>query len=203
VKNKPASNNKVANLLDRGNRGWIKVSDDDKSFYIPYGTQIELLRNGSYRINEGIYQGKIVYIDFESIKPKLFTSYLSSGLENKPAVKMSLIQSQQKIYLPTTYKFYSIVCNNLPNGTYKIMMPDHKHTDRMSTDYYNEHRGGSRFCETWFPLVLEKGFTGQYLHFGTFSEGCVTVTEDWNEIYINLILSRLDSSSVGELTVVS
>jgi len=156
VKIKPVSNNRITNLLDRSNRGWIKASEEDKSFYIPYGTQIELLRNGGYRINEGINQEKIVYIDFESIKPKLFTSYLSSELKSKPAVKMSLIQSQQKIYLPTTYKFYSVVSINLPNGTYKIMLPDHKHTDRMSADYYNEHRGGSRFCESWFPLVSEK-----------------------------------------------
>ncbi len=203
MKIKSVSNHRIANLLDRGNRGWIKVSEENKSFYVPCGTQIKLLSSGSYRINEGIYQGKNVYIDLESIKPKLFTSYLSSGLESKPAVKMSLIQSQQKIYLSSTYKFYSAVCINLPNGTYKIMLPDHKHTDRMSIDYYNEHRGGSRFCETWFPLVSGNGFTGQYLHFRTFSEGCVTVTENWNEIYLNLILSRLDSSSVGELTIVS
>jgi len=78
----------------------------------------------------------------------------------------------------------------------------------MKSDYFNESIGGSRFAQTWFRLIPEEGIPGDvFLHYGSYSEGCLTVINSkdfsvWNKIYLELMQCRESSMHVASLFVV-
>jgi hypothetical protein len=82
--------------------------------------------------------------------------------------------------------------NPVPKGTHDIELPDFQH--HLGSGYGD-------FATTWFRL----GHSGdRYLHPGSESLGCATVTDttEWPNIWRALITARKDERSVGELEVV-
>src|SRR5581483_2221683 len=89
---------------------------------------------------------------------------------------------------------------------YLILNPDRRHSENVVESYVSEVNGGSRFAETWFPLVKGE-FEFKYLHYGSFSKGCVTVLSGsgWKDVYLYVISSRmkgLEGNAHGRLLVV-
>ncbi|MFC1495833.1 hypothetical protein ACFL52_00275 [Candidatus Margulisiibacteriota bacterium] len=84
--------------------------------------------------------------------------------------------------------------NPLKSGKYDLGIPYEPHDTGWR--YLKE----SKYAKTWFRI----GHKGEiFLHVGSASAGCITVTDKkkWTKIYNLLIRSRKDSLSIGEVIV--
>lgn len=87
--------------------------------------------------------------------------------------------------------------NPVPVGTWTLQIPDEKYT-LFGNGYLNR----SQYATTWFRIGDGRD---RYLHPGSVSAGCITVTdvEKWNLVWQYLILARKgDGMNVGNVTVV-
>jgi hypothetical protein len=87
--------------------------------------------------------------------------------------------------------------NPVPYGTWKLQIPDEKHTE-SGRGYLSR----SKHATTWFRIMDGRD---RYLHPGARTAGCVTVTEveKWTSICELLTISRAgDSMHVGTIEVV-
>lgn len=81
-----------------------------------------------------------------------------------------------------------------------VGLPDYPHSAKIPSKYLDEKRGGSKFATTWFPLYDNSGkFKNQYLHYGKYSEGCITFIDKgkfWNELYLLLLKNRSRKANI-------
>ncbi|USK32136.1 hypothetical protein LIT25_16130 [Bacillus sp. F19] len=82
--------------------------------------------------------------------------------------------------------------NPIPEGNHCIQVVD--------TDHKNNYPEAGPYQFSWFPIGLEGA---RYLHPGTVSAGCLTVTDltKWNDIYDFLINRRKNNDCVSMLQV--
>lgn len=198
---------RIVNITDKALKGWLPVIDEDKNeFELFYGTAISPIKNTDrYLVKEGFHKNKSVRINYSAIRPRLFTRYIGKKqFTEKAIVIIELERSKIAYWDARAYHEFYIQAKNLEPGDYYIIFPDRKHSDRISKEYLDEASGGTRFAETWFPLVREK-FEFQYLHYGRFSNGCATVIgngKEWTGLYEYVITSRLADTTHGHLIVV-
>ncbi len=205
----------INKILDPILRGWIKVlKQNNREVFIYYGTRVELLKTEDFYqvvlVKEGIYKGQEVKIPYKGRSNFHKISYLSELTKSIRPAKLFLDIKKSILYSPDLGKFEVAIKDDILPGLYYLQLPDYPHSSRIRNEYLDEKRGGSRFSETWFRVISENNKTDEvYLHFGKYSEGCVTVLYDskskdqiWNKIYLYLINSRLDNTHVGSLEVI-
>lgn len=200
----------IGNVLDPINRGWINcVVDSQKEIFLSYLTKVEHIEALEYfeqvKILEGYYKDKFAELPFMAKDNKSCYSYLvEKRLLSKP---LTIILNNN------TLEFRNFRCdvladtNILNKKIYLIKFPV-RVNKILPNQYFNENNGGSRFADTWFPLqAKDELYPEKYLHFGSISQGCLTVKFNplsksiWNTLYMSLIHSRLDDYNLGVLTI--
>ncbi len=179
--------------------GWLKVvRENNKSkINLPAFLKVRVDRDDGKReyftILEGPYRSKNASV----VLRENGSSQFMSDVEHEPMARAAYSISQ-KIFTLNGKKYKTTDYPGYPweKGLYDIEIPDYPHP------------GGSRYLELalkariWFRI----GHSGErYLHTGSRSLGCITITEKtlWAEIYNTLIKARKgDFMSVGVLEVV-
>jgi len=197
---------RIVNNLDRKLRGWLPVkSITGKSYEIFYSTEIQLKNSGKFLLREGFHEGDIVSIKESSLPYRLFQTYNGPLKVSRKPFRAIVELSTSRILYEKDGKIveYYVQAENLQPGQYAILSPDRRRIDKATKKYISEGNGGSRFAETWFPLVKHE-FEFQYLHYGTYSNGCITVTSGsgWTELYLLIMKSRPRKMYHGTITVV-
>lgn len=204
----PRSKFRITNILDKDFRGWLPVIDTEgNKFELFYSTLVTPEDNDSnFTVLEGFHMSKEVKIDYKALPHRLFSEYFGSIKIPRKHHSVILDLKSSQIIFEKSGKIvqYSAQANDLELGSYLILNPDRRHTDRITEVYMSEKTGGSRFAETWFPLFKEK-FEFKYLHFGAYSNGCATILsgEGWTDLYFNVITSRLNETAHGILIVIA
>ncbi|MFA6197600.1 MAG: hypothetical protein WC734_00390 [Patescibacteria group bacterium] len=200
----------IDDVLDKYYKGWIDVKlidgTDVKLCYKTIVDNIErsrsknrfLIREGKYSQNEAEVLNSF---DSRKIKTATFNN----------AAQLKLSRHKQLLNIDGVGSLNVILGKiPIPLGCYHILIPTYPH-DKIPKLYLQEELGGSRFAETWFELRSTKSVNfGYFLHFGKFSEGCVTVPYEkysqsgivWNSIYHLLLSSRVKYSVIGTLNVI-
>lgn len=200
----------IGNVLDPINRGWVySIVDGRDRICLPYTTRVELVEVSEnfehIKILEGYYKGNTVKFPFMSRDDKFHYSFLIDRCRLSKPITLKLNHD--------TLKFGNFKCevlvekNILNNKVYCIKFPV-RSNKILPSHYFDESRGGSRFSDTWFPLqAKDELYPEKYLHFGSISEGCLTVkynpliNEVWNTLYTKLIHSRMNEDNLGFLTI--
>lgn len=177
--------------------GWLKVKivdGEDVSLPAFLKIQSDYFESGReyFTILEGPYKDKKASVKLEDNK-----SWFLTDIKLESAVHLKYSISQKILFIGNKkYQAADDVESPWKRGWYDIELPDYPHGDPR--DYVNVL---SRF-NTWFRI----GHSGErYLHTGSASLGCITITEieKWNEIYNKLIKARKgDFMSVGVLEVI-
>lgn len=197
---------RIVNVLDKSLRGWLPVTDiNNNKLEIFYTTKIKPIGKNQFEILEGYYKSRIINVDYSRIYPRLFTSYTDKLSLKQEQCFIFVEQKNNRLIYKNNEIFNEIpvVANNIQHGIYSILFPYRRHTDKVSLDYLNEHKSGSRFAETWFPIMKSK-FEFQYIHFGKYSNGCVTFIgsgEEWSKLYKYIISSRKNTNIHGILSI--
>lgn len=152
-----------------------------------------------FKILEGTHKDALASVSAKADN----SSWLASPLpEYKTACLLKFKRSEKLLITPVgIFKAITAESNRIPLGVHPIQLPDFPHKGGRS--YITE----SSKALTWFYLGRGKAVKGnndRYLHPGTVTAGCVTVTDlaKWNTIYSYLILCRKNDRSVGDLLVV-
>jgi hypothetical protein len=157
--------------------------------------QSEYIEKGReyFTILEGIYKNQKASVSLgENMESRLLPK-----TEHQPPIYLKYSIFQKALYIGNS-KYQTTDHTDSPwkKGWYDVELPDYPHKDRRN--YVNI---ASR-AKTWFRI----GHEGErYLHTGSRSLGCITITEieKWDEIYNKLIKARKgDFLSVGVLEVV-
>lgn len=178
--------------------GWLVVlfEDDKSTVSLPAYLKVRIDHTDTKReyftILEGAYRGKLASVRLKKDRTSRFILDVQHGTSIFASYSISkkVFTLNGKIYTAVDYK-------NAPwkKGLYDIEIPDYPH-GRNNT--YTE----AKRQKIWFRI----GHDGErYLHAGSFSLGCITITETvrWMEIYNALIRARKgDDESVGVLEVV-
>jgi hypothetical protein len=183
--------------------GWLSVvirgiGEED----IPEGLKVNIYgeRNGReyYRILEGVYKGKHASSPVKrNSSGVLIHSYFTTANRRIPSGANIIFRKKEKrleIQGLGTFNAYTSQFNPIPNGVYDLEIPDMIHEGGA------RYTDSSRYAKTWFRI----GRSGdRYLHCGSISAGCVTVTDTgrWTEIYRYLIYRRKSDTAVGTITV--
>lgn len=200
-------------VRDSSQSGWLKVArTDGGEISIPYGIRAQKLasdsRGETFQILEGIYEGAVINVPL--IKEGV--SYFSA-LKNRPIAKINLLLHKSKKRLEIDKQIYLVIFDNsIEEGEYSLLMPDYPHPSVSIKQYSNESEGGSRFACTWFKFVKKESSMFQstsYLHFGTYSEGCITFPytktksfSGWSNLALRLSRSRVKSGVSSTMKVV-
>jgi hypothetical protein len=202
----------LTEVLDSINKGWLDiVAENEGPVSIPYSTRVKLLNSGEKNqkvvILEGYFKGKIGHIPYKSKNRTSFYSFLTPTLRLSYGRKLRL----SKDVLCISSKKFQVVMSlgSLKPGIYNIKFPV-KTSKKLNGDYLDDNRGGSRFAESWFPVVDKNGCPSEkYIHFGSISEGCITVKYKlhdalcpWYFIYLTLIKSRNGKDNLAKLKVI-
>ncbi len=180
--------------------GWFKVKTASGNIiYLPafLKVQSEYIEKGReyFTILEGIYKNQKASVSLDSINNN--SSRLLVDVKHEPLIYLQYSISQKKLIV-NNKKYVATDYTETPwkKGWYDIELPDYPHTG--GRDYL----GRSSRAKTWFRIGHEGN---RYLHTGSRSLGCITITkiEKWNEIYNKLIKARKgDFLSIGVLEVI-
>jgi len=180
--------------------GWLKVRmADGDIIYLPafLKVQSEYIERGReyFKILEGSYKDQKASVSLDNENNN--NSRLLSDVKHECLIKLQYSISQKKLIVGNKkYKAADHAGTPWKKGWYDIELPDYPHKDRRN------YVGTASRAKTWFRI----GHEGErYLHTGSRSLGCVTITEieKWDEIYNNLIKARKgDFLSIGVLEVI-
>lgn len=198
--------------MDTISQGWLTCDMNNKKVQISQFTKVRLIEQKSdyemVEILEGRYENKIISLPYIASNKKNKVTYLSEfEIINSPVVAF-YSESKKKLLIKGLGEFSAYIKNPFTKGDeIKICLPDYPHLERYSSKFFNEKTGGSRFVGTWFKLLSNNSkIRDSYLHYGSISEGCLTVIYKkndaiWNKIYLYLLKHRLDNYSVGILSI--
>lgn len=179
--------------------GWLKVvlENNKSKISLPAFLQVKIQNSDRKReyftILEGPYHGKDASV---KLRDDGFSQFIS-GIEHEPVISVEYSISQ-KIFIINGKKYKADDYPGSPwqKGIYDIEIPDYP------------HRGGDRYLDRarlariWFRI----GHNGErYLHTGSISLGCMTITEveKWDALCKILLKARKgDFISVGILEVI-
>lgn len=187
--------------FEQGKNGWIVVLKDDKvKIGLPAYLKVKLEKHDAQRqyfvIMEGSWRGIRASVEIQ----KDGTSYLEST--NHQIGPVHLIYSRSRKTLKFKNEIYKVrEYKNDPqpwkNTLYDIEIPDYYHNGGR---YYLDR---AKLAPVWFKTTHPSG--DRYVHPGTYSLGCVTLTEieRWDEICKILMKARKgDGKSIGVLEVI-
>lgn len=199
----------ISNVLDKYLKGWLAVQlIDGTDIKLCYNTIIQPEFSGysspTFRICEGVFDSCDAKFKNKDDYYKIKSTKINKGAE----LTLSLRENKLEI---RGLGVFTVILGSIPLslGNYDVMLPAYIHYKTPKL-YLNEEVGGSRFSETWFELRSHINTKrGYFLHFGRYSEGCITVpfTKDsnsgfvWNKIYYFLLNARLKYSVLGKLSV--
>ncbi|HQQ38375.1 MAG TPA: hypothetical protein PK086_02340 [bacterium] len=182
------------------NNGWLKVKiTNGEIVSLPAFLKVQsgYIESGReyFTILEGQYKGQKASVSLDNANNG--NSRLLADVKHEPLIHLRYSISQKKLIIGNKkYKATDHAETPWKKGRYDIELPDYPH---LGGEYY-ENR--SFRAKSWFRV----GHDGErYLHTGSHSLGCITITEieKWNEIYNKLIKARKgDFLSVGVLEVV-
>lgn len=102
--------------------------------------------------------------------------------------------------------FPIVLSDNCKKGIYNVGFPIKRSIINMV--FSNEESGGSRFYDTWFPLVKRHDFNlSRYLHYGLFSKGCITLKYNlyrdycWSNLFLDILQSRVKNGYLATLVI--
>ncbi|MEH7653480.1 hypothetical protein [Bacillus safensis] len=184
-------------------KGWLMVRfSDDKTYpQLPQFLHVENTKTEGgrdyFKIVEGNLKGKEA-----SVKRKdNGSSYLDEDAPSLPAAQVHFVLDSGLLwYLDDNNKWVGPLTaitdskDSVPVGEHDLEIPDEFHNLASSYEKF------SPYACTWFRI----GHSGpRYLHPGTHSLGCATVTDlsKWTDLYNYLIKRRKDELSVGTLKV--
>ena len=180
--------------------GWLKVKTvggDIISLPAFLKVQVEHTEGGReyFTILEGSYRGQKVSVSLDNVNNN--SSRLLVDVKHEPAIHLQYSISKKKLIIGNKkYKATDDTETPWKKGWYDIELPDYPHPKGRS---YEER---ALRAMSWFRI----GHDGErYLHTGSRSLGCITITEveKWDEIYNKLIKARKgDFLSVGVLEVI-
>ncbi len=209
----PKDNNILAigDVLDRTYSGWLEgINDEGIVIPLCYSTRvkhIEEVRNAQkILIIEGLHKGKIVIISYKYKDRGAKMSFLTPQIVFHKAT-LKLNKMKKELVIPKVGTFSVADTRSIQYGKYKLQIPERPITKPLNPEYFDENIGGSRFSQTWFRLIPEKGNPGEvFLHYGSYSEGCITVLNNksfsvWNKIYLYLIKGRVSDVHLATLVV--
>ncbi|MGS4992789.1 hypothetical protein ACVCK3_04385 [Bacillus cereus] len=192
----------IRHVSNADNEGWllVKFSGNSNPEALPQYLRVEYIKTEAgrdyFKVIEGVHAGKE-----GSVKQKEGGgSYLIEGDPKQPAAKVHFVIGSKKLWYQNDGRWIGPIDtmtdpeNKVPVGTYDIEIPDAPHK------VPDEYKDKSRFAGTWFRI----GHIGdRYLHPGSVSAGCATVTDIpiWTDLYNYLINRRKDDKSVGEIYV--
>jgi len=189
----------LTNVIDRYHRGWLKPFSDNNLFFLPYLTRAERIEfNINYekiKIIEGNFKDYIIKVPYLIKNKRYFYSYFT---DEKIEFKKNIIFLNKKNKtMILGKKIYKVEINyDFKKGDYLIDFPIRKNF--LNKKYLDENKNGSRFADSWFPLIRKDEFnTFRFLHYGIFSKGCVSFRfdankgKDWSYIFIKLMNSRI------------
>jgi hypothetical protein len=197
-------------VRDGYNKGWLKIKLSHKEVFLPYGLLVEKIHSSNQtetiKILEGAYEGAVAPIPFVRNRESYFSLF------KKPKTESIVLETKSNHLLINKRVFPVVLDGSIKTGGYFLYLPDYPHNHVATNKYQNEAKGGSRFASTWFRLVkdmdslFESSF---YLHFGTYSEGCVTFpffqksgSSSWNELVLALSLLRLKEGVCCKLQII-
>lgn len=198
-------------VRDGYNKGWLKIKlFNNSEAFLPYGLLVEKIdftnQSEVVKIFEGVYEGAIVTVPFLKDNESFFS------LLTKHKTGSIILDTKDKHLVLNEKVFPVIFDDSIKIGNYFLYSPDFPHKHVATSKYQNEAKGGSRFASTWFKLVKDEDSLFQsnsYLHFGTYSEGCITFpfweknrASNWNELVLALSLSRLKNGVCSKLQIV-
>jgi len=200
----------VNDVLDKVARGWLSINIEDfgKS-EICYSTKVSAVdfpKRTELTILEGVHKNQKANLDNDNMWPGLSRFFNIEG-----CAKLILNRDTSILRIEGFSPIDVIVDKGgINKGKYYLHLPSFQHHKKTPYIYLNETIGGSRFAETWFEFspVLGRGH-GQFMHFGRFSSGCITVPYRkessgiiWTNIFLMLLRARLNETIIGELEVV-
>lgn len=182
------------------NNGWLKVKITSgeivslPAFLKVQSGQIESGRE-YFTILEGPYREQKASVSLDNANNS--NSWLLTDIKYEPLIHLQYSISQKKLIIGNMkYKATDYAETPWKKGLYDIEIPDYPHL------------GGGRYenrsfrAKSWFRV----GHDGErYLHTGSRSLGCITITEieKWDKIYDKLIKARKeDFLSVGVLEII-
>lgn len=180
--------------------GWLKVKTVSGNItYLPafLKVQSEYIEKGReyFTILEGIYENQKVSVSLDNEKNN--SSRLLVDVKHEPLIYLRYSVSQKKLIIgDKKYAAADYAETPWKKGWYDIELPDYPHAGGRS------YLDRSSRAKTWFRIGHEGS---KYLHTGSRSLGCITITEieKWNEIYDKLIKARKgDFLSIGVLEVI-
>lgn len=196
----------ICNVLDKTEKGWVSALVEETRQSICYGTTVNLLQRDDnfelVKIVDGPFLGKIAKIPYKRKSKNHHISYLGVDKKSRNNLVISYNSKQQELNI-LDLKLKAIYNGVLPTGLYSLLIPKYSHF--KSKKYTNELDGGTRFAETWFQIQAQDfGLAGFFLHFGTITNGCITVVDSgrkWTKVYLYLMQNRIDNKNVAWLKV--
>ncbi|GEM_PF-1474144 len=198
-------------VRDGYHKGWLKVKlSNSNEVALPYGLLVEKVDSSSQgetiKILEGVYEGITATAPFLKDNESYFSMY--TKFKTGPVVlkmRNKQLQLNEKLF-PVVFD------DSIKVGNYFLFLPDYPHRHIAIGKYQREAEGGSRFASTWFKFVKDGDSLFQsssYLHFGTYSEGCITFpffkmsgASSWNELVLALSLLRLRGGVCSQLQII-
>ncbi len=185
--------------IKQSNDGWVNAKFKNGEIKaLPEYLEVELTKIDTrdyFTIKEGVFKSQKA-----SIK-NTGGSFVVKGVPpRKPSVEIVFDRSKETIEVKglATFKAITDPSTPVPTGKHIIKIPDHPHA------FGSSYTDRATYAKTWFSLGNFAGVGDVYLHCGSVSLGCVTVTDitKWDTIYKYLIKARLShSNAVGEITV--
>jgi len=178
--------------------GWLRALDaKSKEAPLPAYLKVkfEYIKNKREYFTplEGAYRGQLLSVKLQDNDSSYFISRVKhqSMARATYSINKKALTLNGKKYLTVDYKH-----SPWKKGLYDIEIPDHPHPGGRNYTKVAPH------SKVWFRV----GHTGdRYIHAGSHSLGCITVTEHskWEEIYNIFIKARKgDFVSIGTLEVI-
>ncbi len=188
----PAISTGPKGVSNADGNGWLNVRFDSGVTPLPWYLKVNQTsrtnNRDEFEVLEGRHKGKKGTVAEKSSSE----SHLEAGLSYGSAATVTMKKgAKQMIYGGTTIAAFTQPSNPLPSGTHEIQIPDEPHG--LGASY-------GAYATSWFRL----GTSGdRYLHPGSVSLGCATVSEidAWPALYSHLINRRQSATAVGTLTV--
>lgn len=181
----------IDNVFFKPDSGWLLARhyEFESGRYFPAFLKVAFTKHSSTIFSplEGKYKGEL----FVSKSSKVFNT---PDVMKNEEILLKVIKNKNEMIFNN--HSYSVVSSGLSDREMLVGLPDYPHFSKIPSKYLNEAKNGSRFATTWFPLFTTDGrFCDQYLHFGTYSEGCLTFNgsgQEWEFLYFSLLTNRLN-----------
>jgi hypothetical protein len=193
----------IGKTLNSKDKGWIiGIKSNGIKIFIHQTLLVEIVKIGAksdlINIKEGPFKDTLCQIQHNL--------YGQSYIENNFKQKNINISIKDFILTIDGQNYQIIQQTRILKGKYFIGYPILQKNIRIPPYYTRESLGGSKFTQTWFPIVSKEDKIVSYLHFGKISQGCLTVkyqdkNDIWTDIYRKIISSRIKNNYLCKINI--